>query len=512
LIADRDEIALTSFLEILETGPVFNSLLLAKYIPNDLNSDDEIIYSWKRIGEGTEDWLNFAEGIQDEYTTTLYAMSGASISMVVGICALNAYGLAVIASAVAGSSVFALGLVKEAQSQKMLKFVLLTVGWHAPTILYITYQVLVLTTILSKLLAVKKKSDRKMAQYKIKNDENEKNLNSLSSYINVQNLNINNLYQTLSHNYTVALVDGKEPSRYLSQNSETLQSMSDELEKEIQEHQRLKNEVERYKISRLEYETQSNFLMARYADLRRNIGELTLCQKCVGTMSVVSIMSEVTYTLFYTVEKMDGEWNYLNHQFGNLYAHTASHKMNSSGAVHLLSPFDSAFQETVRCINQQLIHFFCANSVDSAYISDIFTNTSSALLALVYFLKGPMHSALEIIRFIRSHFDMYYSKDQIKKILDNTVNIAEFDAAQQVLNDKCKSRKLKMENIQTQNSFFTMYGMIPVDGVYPIIPLETTYLIDTSFKKQMEFKNVSDKLKKMKGIMQGSDENRSIES
>jgi len=396
----------------------------------------------------------------DEYTMTLYAVGGASISTIVGICALNAYGLVLLAGAAAGSSLFVLGLAKEAQYQKLLKFALLTVGWHAPTILYITYQILVLTTIVSKLLAVKKKSDRKMALYKIKNTENKKNLNFLSSFINAQKVEIDTLCQTLSYNYKLALVNNTEPPQYFSRNSETLQSMRDSLELEIKGYECLKNEIERYKIATLAYETHINFLMARYTDLKRNISELTLCQKCVGTLSVISIMSEVTYTLFHTVEKMDGEWNFLNHQFGTLYAHTASHKMNSSGAIHLLSPFDSVFHATVRCINEQLIHFFCANSVESAYIGDVYMNTSSALLALVYFLKGPMHSALEIIRFLRSHLDLYYSKNQIKNILDNTIDSAESDAARQTLKEKYQSRKLQMKNIQTRQNFLAMYGMI----------------------------------------------------
>jgi len=54
--------------------------------------------------------------------------------------------------------------------------------------------------------------------------------------------------------------------------------------------------------------------------------------------------------------------------------------------------------------------------------------------------------------------------------------------------------------------------MIQVDGLQPDLPLETTYIIDATFEKQMAFKEVDNKLKRMMQIMQGGDEDRFIEN
>jgi len=349
LQAMNDEIAMTSFLEILKTGPVFNSLLLAKYIPDDLNSDDKIIYSWKNLGEGTRDWLEFAESIKSECEKTLYALSGASVATILGICALNAYGVVVLAGAVVGTGLLGLSLVKEAQTQKLLKVVLLTIGWHAPTVLYITYQILVLTTILAKLRAMKKTSDEKMKTYESANIQNESSLKSLCFYINHKKDEIRILEQTLSYKSTVALLGNHEMPWYANENFQTLEDMRSELKRNVEDYENLLNEIERYKIGAHAYDTQDRFLLTTYSKLKRIIAELTLCQKCIGTLSVVSIMNDIMYTLFYTVEKMDGEWNFLSHQFGMWYSYTASQKMDPSGAKYLLSPFGSVFHAIARC-------------------------------------------------------------------------------------------------------------------------------------------------------------------
>jgi len=230
LPAMNDEIAMTSFLEILNTGPVFNSLLLSKYIPNDLNSDNKVIYSWKNLGKGTQNWLEFAEGMKDEYEMSLYTIGATSIASIIGMCALNAYGFVAIAALAASSGVLGLSLVKEAQSQKLLKFVLLTIGWHAPTITYITYQVLVLKAIVTRLLAIQKTSDEKMASYKSQNIHDEFVLADLEIYVNHKKQELDILTQTITYKSCSAIVSNSKPPPYENKNIETLHDMAKKLE------------------------------------------------------------------------------------------------------------------------------------------------------------------------------------------------------------------------------------------------------------------------------------------
>jgi hypothetical protein len=195
---------------------------------------------------------------------------------------------------------------------------------------------------------------------------------------------------------------------------------------------------------------------------------------------------------------MDGEWNFLSHQLGMLYTHTASQKMDPSGAIHLLTPFDSVFHATARCINEQMMDLLCENSAQSAYIRDVYMNTSSASLAFVYFLKGPLYSLFEIIRFMRRHLDPYYSKDKIDDISTNTMNISMSQAAQQARDEKYREQNREISRIALRQSFLASYGMIIDTGMHPHnLPRETTYIIDAQNKNQQKYNRIQTQFKSL---------------
>jgi len=162
-------------------------------------------------------------------------------------------------------------------------------------------------------------------------------------------------------------------------------------------HEALSIEIQHYKLGERAYNAQNRCLLTTYASLKRSIDELTLCQKLISTFSVISILNDVAYTLFHTVEKMDGEWNFLGHQIGMLYNHIGSENKRPIAATYLLSPFDSVFHTLSRCVNEQFIHFFCSNNPHSQYMAEIYMNISSVTLAFGFCLTGPSSSLLQIM-------------------------------------------------------------------------------------------------------------------
>jgi len=274
--------------------------------------------------------------------------------------------------------------------------------------------------------------------------------------------------------------------------------MNNELECDIEDYNALSKEIEHYKIGESAYNTQQRCLLTTYASLKRNIAELTLCQKCIGTLSVISILNDVAYTLFYTVEEMDGEWNFPTHQIGIMYSHVGSETMRPIAATHLLSPFESVFHTVSRCVNEQFVRFFCSNSAHSEYIAEVYINMSAASLAFGYFLIGPSSSLLQIIRFLRNHADLYYSKGKVDKNLKHAKDGSDENSHDKAIELMRHQRSIRIQSIQIRLNFLEISGMLQNNGIHPeIFILDPTYIIDSTPQNQFEYQRVVDIMKKL---------------
>jgi len=266
-------------------------------------------------------------------------------------------------------------------------------------------------------------------------------------------------------------------------NREELEKMWNELEVESGNYEALGKEIERYKIGQSANNAQNSCLLTTYASLMRNIEELTICQKCVGTLSVISILNDVACTLLHAVAKIDGEWNFMAHQIGMLYSHVGSENKRPIAATYLLTPFDSVFHAVARCVNEQFVHFFCSNSTHSQYISEIYLNISSATLAFGYFLRGPLSSLLEIIRFLIS---LVHKKDSDKKVPKQAI-------------EQTNCQKYLESKIQMQRDFYTRSGMI-INGIHPKFTPHPTLMINSSQESQLAYNNLRKKTNSLLSI------------
>ena len=462
----NNELAITAFLQLINTGPVFNSLILAKYIPNLLSEPQNVIFSWKKINDENNNWDMFKNTVQKDYDTTFYTLSGGAVVTVLGLCACNALGLAVMGTVFTAAGYMGLAWKKEAEQYKLLKVMILSIGWHTPTVAYITYQVLVLTTIVIKLCNAVSDAEQARLRYEELFHDKTREIAELEILINTQQEHIYVL--TRSENYVTYLAyNNNTDHNHYEQNCKSLQEMSNKLEDNREKHRALLREIDEYNICKKSTNSQKQCILKTIDSLKRNIHELTACQKLMSAVSVISILNDVAYTLFYTVEKMDGEWNFMSHQIGMLYSHIGSEKKRPIAATHLLTPFDSVFHTVSRCVNEQIVHFFCSNSVQSEYITEIYMNISSATLASVYFLAGPSSSLLAIIRFLRSHVDIYYSKGKINNIQNTLNKVSNANLHEKEITQKTIEKNLEIERMKTQRRFYQKSGMIWDKGIHP---------------------------------------------
>jgi len=489
LKVSNNEMAITAFLQVLNTGPVFNSLLLAKYVPSAFSEQKNVIYSWKNIGDQTDNWGRFIDTVRADYETTLYTLGGGAVATVLGVCAFNALGLAALGTVLTAGGYMGLAWKKEAESHKLLKVMILSIGWHTPSLAYITYQILVLTTIVTKLCKAMSYAEQSKLQYEKLHMEKLVELDDLTDLINAKKMELQLLTQSVLHQNRLCYMKDSEDEFY-RENMATLQRMSEELKIQLQSHIALSREIQHYKIGESAYNTQNRCLLTTYASLKRNIDELTLCQKFIGTLSVMSILNDVAYTLLHTVEKMDGEWNFLGHQIGMLYSHIGSENKRPIAATYLLSPFDSVFHTVSRCVNEQFVHFFCSTSAHPEYMAEIYINISSVTLAFGYFLTGPSSSLLQIIRFLRTHFDMYYSKDKINRLTKTVKESSDEILHQQEILQKRHEYYLIKNGIQARRDFFQISGMIIDKGLNPDFTPKQTLIIDSTPEKQEEFNRI----------------------
>ena len=482
LQVSNDELAITAFMQILDTGPVFNSLLLTKYVPSALSEQKNVIYSLKSIGDQTDNWFQFADTVKADYETTLYTLAGGTVATVLGICASNAFGLVALSTVLTAGGCMGLAWKKEVEQRKLLKIIMLTIGWHTPTVAYTTYQILVLKDIVIKLWTAWSDAQQSKLRYEELHKKRLCKYNDLKVSINTKRNNITDLTQSVDHNTCLSYVNNYT-DEFGAANREELEKMWKELEVESGNYEALGKEIERYKIGQSAINAQNSCLLTTYASLMRNIDELTICQKCMGTLSVISILNDVACTLHYTVEKMDGEWNFMAHQIGMLYSHVGSENKRPIAATYLLTPFDSVFHAVARCVNEQFVHFFCSNSAHSQYISEIYLNISSATLAFGYFLRGPLSSLLEIIRFLIS---LVHKKDSDKKVPKQAI-------------EQTNCPKYLESTIQMQRDFYTRSGMI-INGIHPKFTPHPTLMINSSQESQLAYNNLRKKTNSLLSI------------
>ena len=481
LQVSNNELVITAFLQLINTGPVFNSLLLAKYVPNSSSGQKNDIYSWKKIGEGNDNWVRFKNTVQEDYDTTFFTLCGGAVVTVLGLCACNALGLAVLGTVSTAAGYLGLAWKKEAETYKLLKVMILSIGWHAPTVAYITYQSLVLATIVIKLCKAVSDAEQSNLRYKSLHEKNQLELDELITLINKQQHQIWLLGRSEHYRALLGVTDNVE-NLFYEDNFKALTEMSEQLKDNIERHDALLREIRQYDICQISHNSQKSVILGTIAILKRNIDKLTVCQKVMSAVGVISILNDVAYTFFYTVEKMDGEWNFMAHQFGMLYNHIGSENKRPIAATYLLSPFDSVFHTVSRCVNEQFIHFFCSNSANSEYISEIYMNISSATLASVYFLAGPSSSLLQIIRFLRSKLDIYYTEGKIDNIQNtiqhnNDVNVYKAEITQN--RDNVRHAIMKME---TNLEYYKKSGHICNNGIHPKFIPSKILLMDSSEK------------------------------
>ena len=499
LQVSNDELAITAFLQILDTGPVFNSLLLAKYVPSVLGEEKNVIYSLRSIYDQTENWFEFTDTVRADYETTLYTLAGGTVATILGVCAFNALGLGALSTVLTAGGCMGLAWKKEAEKHKLLKVALLGIGWHAPSIAYITYQILVVKNILTTLRTAISYTQQSKLRYGKMHKERLDKFEKLNFLIRNKQNNIQQLTQSVDHNTRLSYVTNSTDD-FRAANREELEKMWKELEVESENHRALGIEIERYKIGQSANNAQNSGLLTTYASLMRNIDELTLCQKCVGTLSVVSILNDVACTLLHRIEKFDGEWNFMAHQIGMLYSHIGSENKRPIEATYLLTPFDSVFHAVARCVNEQFVNFFCSNNAHSQYISEIYLNISSTTLAFGYFLRGPLSSLLEIIRFLISRMHMYYSNDKMDEISTTLKDhLDEFKLAQAITRTK-DEKYLALSNIQMQQEFYQRYGRITSNEIHPEFTPHPTLMINSSAESQLEYDRLHKKFNSLLSI------------
>ena len=107
-------------------------------------------------------------------------------------------------------------------------------------------------------------------------------------------------------------------------------------------------------------------------------------------------------------------------------------------------------------------------------------NISSATLASVYFLAGPSSSLLQIIRFLRSKLDIYYTEGKINNIQNTLQHNKNVNVYQAEITQNKDNVRLAITNMEINLEYYKKSGHICNNGIHPKFIPSNIRVMDSS--------------------------------